>query len=103
MTFLTIMPYKFILLLLFGGVAMDVYGIVTSIKLGGNELHNYARTFIKAIKIALSLMFSAILFYIAFTADISAVYKAVHIALGALLFVDSAVCLYIKLRHGKKR
>lgn len=103
MTFLTIMPYKVILLLLFGGIAMDIYGIVASIKLGGDELHNYARTFVKVIKIALSLMFSAVLFYIAFKADISAVYKAVHIALGSLLFADSAVCLYIKLRHGKKR
>jgi hypothetical protein len=41
--------------------------------------------------------------YVAFTADISAGYRIMHIIIGILLIADSAACLYIKLKYGKKR
>jgi hypothetical protein len=96
-------PYTIVLILLVLGVIMDVVSFIKCRKLSSSDLYDYAKTFIKYLKIAVTLIFSAIMLYIAFTADISAGYKAMHIAIGALLIADSAVCLYIKLKYGKKR
>ncbi|GEM_PF-6649303 len=96
-------PYTIVLVLLVLGVIMDIVSFIKCRTLSDKDLYDYAKTFIKYLKIAVTLLFSAVMLYVAFTADISAGYRIMHIIIGILLIADSAACLYIKLKYGKKR
>lgn len=95
-------PYEVILFALFLCVVVDAVGIVKSLRAGGEDIKEYADLCVKYLKLLFQLAAGVFFIYICITSGMEPASAAIHGVLGGALLLDAAVCLYIKLRYGKK-
>lgn len=94
--------YEIILGLLAFSFIIDAVSIVKSFRGGLEDIKEYAELFVKYLKILMHLFAGGFFIYVGLTYGLDAGSTAVHLILGALLIADAIVCMYIKLRYGKR-
>lgn len=94
--------YEVILLLLAGSVVIDAVSIVKCFKNGMADVKEYAELIIKYLKILMYIFAGGFMLLVAFTYGLEPASAAIHGILGFLLLIDAAVCLWMKLKYGRK-
>lgn len=94
--------YDAILFMLFAVAAIDLVGIIRSIKAGSEELAEYAALCVKYLKVAMLLFAGGFFLIVAFTYGYDAATTIIHGIMGFLLIADAVVSLVIKLKYQKR-
>lgn len=94
--------YDAILAMLFIVAAIDFFGIIKSIKAGGEELAEYAALCVKYLKIAMLLFAGGFFLLVAFTYGYDTATTLIHGFMGFLLIADAVISLVIKLKYTKR-
>ncbi|MBQ5332392.1 MAG: hypothetical protein J6K92_03915 [Oscillospiraceae bacterium] len=94
--------YDAILAMLFIVAAIDFFGIIRSIRAGGEELSEYAALCVKYLKIAMLIFAGGFFLIVAFTYGYDTATTLIHGFMGFLLIADAIVSLVIKLKFSKR-
>ncbi|MCI7767742.1 MAG: hypothetical protein MSJ26_07185 [Oscillospiraceae bacterium] len=94
--------YDAILTMLFIVAAIDFFGIIRSIRAGGEELAEYAALCVKYLKIAMLLFAGGFFLLVTFTYGYDTATTVIHGFMGFLLIADAIISLVIKLKYTKR-
>ncbi len=95
-------PYIVVLLLITAGLVMDGITFAKFKTMKGQELTEYATTFIKFYKIVINVFFAAVFIWIIINTKMLPIYLIIFGLLAVLLLADSVISLIIKMKYRVK-